>query len=165
MVLEMTKDDYPPKAPKDTPGVIVLPPVLFAVPLVAGYLLNRWFPLADIPEWAATAGLALLVLSLIPGPWALVEMLRRGVNPEPYVPVSHLVTGGPFRFSRNPIYLTYVLFVAGMGLFLCNAWMLVLLIPTVIVAHYGIILREERYLSRRFGAPYDTYMQRVRRWL
>jgi protein-S-isoprenylcysteine O-methyltransferase Ste14 len=95
----------------------------------------------------------------------MVVMLRNGVNPEPHVPTARLVTSGPFRFTRNPIYLTYVLFVAGVGLYSGNVWTLVLLIPTVIVAHHGIVLREERYLARRFGAPYDEYRQRVRRWI
>jgi protein-S-isoprenylcysteine O-methyltransferase Ste14 len=150
---------------KDTAGVIILPPLLFALPLVAGYLLNRAFPTADWPGWVASVGLAVLVLSLVPGPWAVIEMLRRGVNPEPYVPTRSLVMSGPFRFSRNPIYLTYVLFVAGMGLYLGNLWILLLLVPTILVAHYGIILREERYLTRRFGAAYTEYQQRVRRWI
>ncbi len=157
--------DNQEKPGKDTAGVIIMPPLLFAVPLLAGFLLGRWLPLVSLPEWASGIGILVLIVSLIPGPWALVAMLRRGVNPEPFVPTSRLVTSGPFRFSRNPIYLTYVLFVAGMGLFLGNIWMLLLLIPTVIIAHYGVILREERYLSRRFGAPYVDYMRRVRRWL
>jgi protein-S-isoprenylcysteine O-methyltransferase Ste14 len=150
---------------KDTAGVIILPPLLFALPLVLGYVLNRFLPTTAWPGWVATAGLIVLALSLVPGPWAVLEMLRRGVNPEPYVPTRSLVMSGPFRFSRNPIYLTYVLFVAGMGLYLSNGWMLLLLVPTLIVAHYGIILREERYLARRFGAAYTDYQQRVRRWI
>ena len=149
----------------ETAGVLVLPPVLFALPLVLGFLLNRWLPLAVLPAWSGVAGLALLVFALVPGPWALVVMIRHDVNPAPYMPVRTLVTGGPFRFSRNPIYLTYVLFVAGIGLYLGNLWILLLLIPAVITAHYGIIVREERYLSRRFGADYEEYKLRVRRWL
>lgn len=149
----------------DTAEVIVLPPVLFAAPLVLGFLLNHALPLAVLPAWYATAGLVMLILSLVPGPWALIEMIRHGVNPEPHVPTSKLVTTGPFHFSRNPIYLTYVLFVAGVALFFTNLWMLLLLIPAVIVAHYGIIIREERYLLRRFGDDYGEYKQRVRRWL
>ena len=150
---------------KDTAGVLIFPPLLFALPLVFGWLLNRVIPVPTLPEWVDTAGLVVLGLSLIPGLWAMLVMLRHGVNPEPHVPTAHLVTTGPFRFTRNPIYLTYILFVAGVGLYSSILWMVVLLLPTVIVAHYGIVLREERYLSRRFGAAYDAYRQRVRRWL
>jgi protein-S-isoprenylcysteine O-methyltransferase Ste14 len=151
--------------PHDTAGVLVFPPLLFALPVVFGWLLSRIVPLPALPEWVRTIGLIVVVLSAIPGAWAMLVMLRNGVNPEPHVPTRALVLSGPFRYTRNPIYLTYVLFVAGVALFAGNLWMLVLLVPTVIVAHYGIIVREERYLSRRFGAPYDAYRQRVRRWL
>lgn len=156
----------PPHTPsKDTAGVLVFPPLLFALPVVIGWLLQRVIPLPAMPEWTQGFGLVVLVVAVIPGLWAMLVMLRNGVNPEPHVPTSRLVTSGPFRFTRNPIYLTYVLFIVGLGLYSSNLWMVILLIPTVIVAQYGIILREERYLSRRFGAPYDDYRQRVRRWL
>jgi protein-S-isoprenylcysteine O-methyltransferase Ste14 len=141
------------------------PPLLFALPMVAGYLVNRVLPLEASSDLLRGLGVVLVALSLIPGPWALVVMLRSGVNPEPHVPTAHLVVKGPFRFTRNPIYVTYFLFVAGLGLVLGNLWMLILLVPTLVVTHYGVILREERYLSRRFGTPYNEYRQRVRRWL
>jgi protein-S-isoprenylcysteine O-methyltransferase Ste14 len=154
----------PPKPAKDTAGVIVFPPLVYIAVVVVGWLLNRLLPIS-LPEWFAPLGLMLVVLSAIPGPWAMLVMLRSGVNPEPHVPTRKLVLSGPFRFTRNPIYLTYVLFVSGLGLLLGNLWMVLLVIPAVAITHYGIILREERYLSRRFGAPYDDYRQRVRRWL
>ena len=141
------------------------PPLLFALPVVLGYLINRVGPLEIMSDVTLGMGVILVVLSLIPGPWAVLVMLQSGVNPEPHVPTAQLVVGGPFRFTRNPIYLTFTLFVAGLGLVLGNAWILVLLVPTLVLAHVGVIVREERYLSRRFGAPYDSYRQRVRRWL
>lgn len=161
----MTHEAQPNGNPKETAGVLIFPPLLFALPVALGWLVGRVLPLPELPDISRTIGIILLLVSLIPGPWALLIMLSAGVNPEPHVPVSRLVLGGPFRFTRNPIYLTYVLFVAGFSLFASNLWMLLLLIPAVIAAHYGIVLREERYLSRRFGAPYDEYRRRVRRWL
>ena len=150
---------------KDTAGVLILPPLLFALPVGLGWLMARVIPSPELPAVCNSIGLVLLVLALIPGPWALVVMLRAGVNPEPHVPTRSLVLGGPFRFTRNPIYLTYILFVAGLGMIAGNLWILLLLCPAIVIAHYGIVLREERYLSRRFGLEYTEYLQRVRRWL
>lgn len=161
----MTHESLPDAQPRETAGVLILPPLLFALPLVLGWVLERAIALPGLPAIFRPLGLLLLVLSLVPGPWALVVMLRAGVNPEPHVPTRRLVVRGPFRFSRNPIYLTYILFTAGFSLVTNSLWMLMLLIPAIVVAHYGIVLREERYLSRRFGAPYDLYRRRVRRWL
>lgn len=161
----MTTPNQPEKHPNDTAGVLILPPLLFALPVGLGWLLGRVLPPPELPNLSHLLGVILLVLSLVPGPWALVVMLRAGVNPEPHVPTNRLVFNGPFRFSRNPIYLTYILFVAGLGLMTGNLWILLLLGPTIFVAHYGIVRREERYLSLRFGAPYTEYQQRVRRWL
>lgn len=161
----MTPPNNQPEYSKDTAGVLILPPLLFALPVMLGWLIRRMLPLPDPLGWGYPLGLILLVLSLIPGPWALVVMLRAGVNPEPHVPTRRLVVSGPFRWTRNPIYLTYILFVAGFGLITSNLWILLLLLPAAVVAHYGIVRREERYLSRRFGAAYTEYQERVRRWL
>ncbi|MFN8377197.1 MAG: isoprenylcysteine carboxylmethyltransferase family protein [Anaerolineae bacterium] len=150
---------------KETAGVLVLPPLLFALPVVLGWILGRIFSPPAVSTALRVVGIVVMLLSLIPGMWALVVMLRAGVNPEPHVPVSKLVLTGPFRFTRNPIYLTYILFIVGFSLVASNVWMLILLMPTTLVAHYGIVLREEHYLSRRFGAPYEDYRRRVRRWL
>jgi protein-S-isoprenylcysteine O-methyltransferase Ste14 len=92
-------------------------------------------------------------------------MLRAGVNPEPHQPTAALVTPGPFRYTRNPIYLTFTLFFAGFALLTRNLWLLPLLLAVLVVMHYGVITREERYLARRFGDAYHAYCARVRRWL
>lgn len=150
---------------RDIPGVIAPPPLIYAAGLFLGWLLNRVVPVSILPDWVRIAGIALIVLSLIPGPWALVSMILKGVNPEPSHPTKALVTTGIFRVTRNPIYMTYNLFSVGLALLTENVWMLATIPLVFIVMHYGVILREERYLERKFGDEYRAYKSRVRRWL
>lgn len=150
-------------AKRDTAGVIAPPPLVYAAGLLAGWLLNRLLPVA-LPEWARMVGFALSLLSLIPGPWALLSMILSGTNPEPSHPTTALVTTGIFAITRNPIYLSFTLFSFGLALITQNGWMLVTVALTLIVVHYGIILREERYLERKFGDAYRAYRSRVGRW-
>ncbi len=154
----------PPTA-SQTAGVIAPPPLIYAAGGLLGIGLQALFPLDALPDAARVAGIALIALSLIPGPWALALMLRAGVNPEPHQPTAALVTHGPFRYTRNPIYLTFTLFFAGFALLTRNLWLLPLLLAVLVVMHYGVITREERYLARRFGDAYHAYCARVRRWL
>jgi len=150
---------------QDNPGVILPPPLIYGIGLVVGLVLNAILPLAELPAWIRAIGLICIVLSFIPGPWALIVMLRAGTHPEPSHPTTALVTDGPFRFTRNPIYLTFTLFLAGLALLTSNLWMLAACAVVVAVMHPGVIFREERYLEAKFGEAYRAYRQRVRRWL
>jgi len=96
---------------------------------------------------------------------SLREMRRARTNVSPYKPTEALVEAGPYRLSRNPIYVGFALIHAGVGLLTGAAWALVSLVPAVAVIRFGVIDREERYLRRRLGRPYEEYAARVRRWL
>ena len=76
-----------------------------------------------------------------------------------------IVRTGPYRFSRNPIYLTFILLVLGLSVWLNNAWLLVTLVPAVGLIAMVVIPREERFLERNFNDPYSSYKAQVRRWL
>jgi protein-S-isoprenylcysteine O-methyltransferase Ste14 len=78
---------------------------------------------------------------------------------------SKIVGTGPYRFSRNPIYLAFVLFVLGLSGWLNNLWLLVMLVPAVGIIAMVVIPREERFLERNFNDQYSSYKARVRRWL
>jgi protein-S-isoprenylcysteine O-methyltransferase Ste14 len=95
----------------------------------------------------------------------LREFERAGTPVEPYRPAKMLVTGGLYRFSRNPIYLGMSLAYAGGAVILNSLWVLLLLIPAVGITRYGVIAREERYLDEKFGEPYRRYRAAVRRWV
>jgi len=75
------------------------------------------------------------------------------------------VTTGPFRWSRNPLYLAILIIYVGTTLVVDALWPFVLLVPLIALLEWGVIRREERYLARTFGEPYEAYRARVRRWL
>jgi len=92
-------------------------------------------------------------------------MHRAGTNVRPDRPATALVTGGPFRFSRNPLYVSLIALYLGITLLFDALWPLILLIPVLAFVHWGIVLREERYLELKFGDAYRDYKTRVRRWI
>jgi protein-S-isoprenylcysteine O-methyltransferase Ste14 len=95
-----------------------------------------------------------------------VQGLRRGGTPaEPWKESTALATEGPYRLSRNPIYLGYAVAYAGIAVAMDSLIALTLLIPCMVVIDRFVVLREEQYLSRKFGAAYDAYRSKVRRWL
>ena len=77
-------------------------------------------------------------------------------------PSTVIITTGPFRYLRNP---AYVALWVGLGVVLDNPWILVLLLPAVLLVHFGVVRREERYLERQFGEEYRRYKASVHRWL
>ena len=150
----------------DTAKVLVLPPLLYGVALAVGFLLQWLAPRAilssDTRYWA---GGIVLALGLFVAAWGRRHMDRAGTNVNPREPTTALVVSGPFRFSRNPLYVALTLAYAGLA-FLANAfWVLVLLVPVLLVLHYGVVRREERYLEAKFGEAYRRYRARVRRYL
>jgi len=80
-------------------------------------------------------------------------------------PTTTIVESGPYRFTRNPIYLGMFLGLIGLAIAFDNLWLLVMLVPFVLVIRYGVVGREEAYLDRKFGDIYRGYRSRVRRWL
>ena len=149
---------------KDTAGVIAPPPLIFLAGLIAGFLLDHFLAWPGMTTQVA-AGLALLGLGLILMFLGIREFERAGTDYRPYKPTTRIITGGPFRFTRNPLYLSLALIYAGLALAHGSFWALVLLGPVLIVIRYGVIAREERYLEARFGADYLNYKNSVRRWL
>ena len=91
--------------------------------------------------------------------------MRAGASPDALQPPAALVTRGPFRFSRNPMYLGFVLIYAGGGLLMNSLWIVLLAAGVVIAVTQAIIVRDEHLLEKRFGDEYRTYRARVRRWL
>jgi protein-S-isoprenylcysteine O-methyltransferase Ste14 len=89
---------------------------------------------------------------------------RTGQNPLPWMPSRSMIVRGPYRFSRNPMYLGAILIQAAVGLAVNNMWMILLCIPALIVIHFTAVLPEERYLSERFGQAYERYQSKVRRY-
>ena len=153
-----------PSQTKDVPGVIAPPPLIYLGGLIAGFLLDRAWPLAAVGA-RPVAGVAVVFLGAVLMVLGIREFKKADTDFKPYRPTVRLITTGPFRFSRNPLYLSLTLVYAGIALTVGSSWAFVLLVPVLGLIRYGVIAREERYLEAKFGATYTSYKGTVRRWL
>jgi protein-S-isoprenylcysteine O-methyltransferase Ste14 len=152
--------------PSDRPNVAILPPLLMALALVSVLVLHYFFPLpigARAPTIAL--GIVLCLWGIGGGAWGHSTLVKSGTNVNPLKPTTAIVTGGPFRLSRNPLYVSIMSLFVGLSLLLGTWWGVVVLIPVFLILHYGVVLREEAYLERKFGDAYRSYKSAVRRYL
>ena len=96
---------------------------------------------------------------------AVATFRRVGTTPHPAGPTTALAVGGPYRFTRNPMYLSLVFITVGLALLANALWPLVLLPVVIVIVRWTVIDREERYLTAKFGEEYLQYKARVRRWM
>jgi protein-S-isoprenylcysteine O-methyltransferase Ste14 len=151
----------------DNPGVVVHPPALYLGGLVVLIVLRGSWPAPILanPSLALYAGLALGVLAIALGLWAVATMHAAGTNVDPGKEATTVVTAGPFGYSRNPIYVGFSLLFVGFTLALNDWWGVALLVPLLVVMHVGVIRREERYLEQKFGGDYLRYKYDVARYI
>ena len=153
---------------RDHPGVIAPPPLIYLGFLLAGYGLGQ---LVSEPSLGLNVdlrrGLAfvLVIGGLLLDGIAAGTFRRLGTPPEPWKPTTALATGGLYQYSRNPIYVGFGITYAGFALAMDSPVALAMLFPCLIVIDRFVIAREERYLSAKFGAEYEAYKGKVRRWL
>lgn len=151
---------------KDAPDVAFHPPILVAALALTGWMLWREAPVAFLPAVAARPlGGLLGTASFVLFSWAALALHRAGTNIPTNLSATALVTSGPYRFSRNPIYLGLALGFVAMAAWLNSAWFLIMAVLFVGMITAGVIVREERYLRVSFGADYERYRASVRRWL
>ena len=93
------------------------------------------------------------------------ELIKHKEHPNPYKPTSAIVTSGIYGFTRNPIYIGFHLVVLAVAVAANNAWLFVSALLLFVLLQFGVVRAEERYLSGKFGAEYDEYRRRVRRWV
>jgi protein-S-isoprenylcysteine O-methyltransferase Ste14 len=150
----------------DNAQVLVRPPIALLIGIAAGVALDWFVPLpwlsVDFPAgwigWGVFGlGFALLV-------WAAATIRMAGSNVPTNQPTTAIVEEGPYRFSRNPIYVAMFVALIGLAIALNTLWLLVMLVPFALVIRYGVVAREEKYLDRKFGDSYRSYRSRVRRW-
>jgi len=143
----------------------VRPPLVYSSSITAGALLTWLWPLPFALPAAVPIG-ATMVLASSALLWLSVRALRAAGTPVPgNQPTTNIVRAGPFRFSRNPIYLAFFGLQLGTALWIGSIWMVATLIPAAAVVSRVVVAREERYLESRFGAQYASYRDSVRRWL
>src|SRR5579859_4158366 len=151
----------------DTARVIVHPPVAWGCAVITGLAFNWFMPLpflpADLP--AGWIGTVIFLLAIALGVSAVITMIRAGSNVPTHRPTTIIVGHGPYRFTRNPIYLGMFLGQIGLAIAFNSLWLLMTLVPFVLVIRYGVVAREEAYLTRKFGDVYRGYCSRVRRWI
>ena len=147
--------------------VIIHPPVAWGLAVIAGLALNGLVPLPFLPTDLPVGwlGAIVFVLALALGVWAVMTMIRAGSNVPTNQPTTTIVEHGPYRFTRNPIYLGMFLGQIGLAIAFNNLWLLMTLVPFALVVRYGVVAREEVYLARKFSGHYRGYCLRVRRWL
>jgi protein-S-isoprenylcysteine O-methyltransferase Ste14 len=153
--------------PADNAGVIARPPLLYGAAFIV-VLVLRWLwplPIVDGTVAALLPGVALGGLGVGILIWGRGALHAAATDLDPLLPTSAIVTSGPFRFSRNPLYLALTLLYFGLSVAVNTWWGIVVLVPLLIIMHRGVVLREERYLERKFGETYRRYRSKVRRYL
>jgi protein-S-isoprenylcysteine O-methyltransferase Ste14 len=151
----------------DTANVIIRPPIAWALAVLAGLALQWLLPLRFMPAAvpAGWVGAAVFVIALALFAWAIATITRAGSNVPTNRPTTTIVDAGPYRFTRNPIYLGMFFGLIGLAIAFDCIWLLVALVIFALVIRYGVVAREEAYLERKFGDAYGRYRSRVRRWL
>jgi protein-S-isoprenylcysteine O-methyltransferase Ste14 len=149
----------------DSPGVHYPPPLFYAGAVIAGWLLDRPWPLPIDGAWRTVLGSVFVAAWAALAASAIGLFRRKQTSMITFRPASELVTIGPYAFTRNPMYVSLALLTIAFALFLNTWWTVLLLVPILLVVQQFVIVPEERYLHRRFGAEYEAYTRRVRRWL
>ncbi|MEX0922274.1 MAG: isoprenylcysteine carboxylmethyltransferase family protein [Rhodovibrionaceae bacterium] len=147
---------FPPAVPLAT--VLIGAGLEFLWPLDPGFALA-----APARYWLGGAIVAGAILAL--GAWPVLLFRRSGQSPKPWEPTPEILVRGPYRFTRNPMYLQMVLVCLGFAVLLWNLWILLLTPLCGWLLQIYAIAPEEAYLERTFGAPYLAYKRRVRRWI
>ena len=157
------------RAPADTAGVIAPPPLIALATLVIGVVGDWLLPLnalASVLNWPARIGIgAALLLAggalVVVGEQAFKQV---GTNVKPWRPSLALATTGIYAHLRNPMYVGAILILTGLAAALASDWMAILLLPTALLLHFGVVRREERYLDAKFGEDYRRYKASVPRY-
>jgi protein-S-isoprenylcysteine O-methyltransferase Ste14 len=145
----------------------VLPPLLYGGTFILVLVLHWIWRLRIVEDasYLIWPGVALTVLAVAIAMWGRSTMHAAGTNISPLKPANSIVTTGPFRFTRNPLYLSITLLYLGLTLISNTWWGMICLFPLVVVMHNGVVLREEYYLEQKFGETYRNYRATVRRYL
>jgi protein-S-isoprenylcysteine O-methyltransferase Ste14 len=155
---------------KDGAAVRIIPPLVPLLTILAGIGLNRLWPLDMTSALPAPwrywiGGILVSAAVLLLGAWPVVLFRRSGQSEIPWTPTTSIVEHGPYRHTRNPMYLMMVCVCLGVAVIVANFWILLLTPLCALLLHRLAILPEEEYLERKFGPDYLEYKSRVRRWL
>lgn len=155
---------------QDRADIVILPPMLLALTLGLGAALDALLPLQVLaaPDWWSAQMITGLVLTAAGGALDLIasgQFLGKRTNILPGQPSLHLVTGGIYRLTRNPMYVGLIAILVGLSLIFALEWGLIVSPLMAAILHFGVVKREESYLLSKFGTPYQDFVNRTRRWL
>ena len=151
---------------KDHANVKIPPPVLLVTLVLAAFFLNKFLPLPFVfPKILVWVGYVLVLVGLGLSASAASRFMQAHTTLDPHGSVTGIVTGGPYRFSRNPIYLGFLCLLIGFPLIFRTYWGLILSPLFIVLMNMLVIQSEEAYLEKKFGDVYIHYRSRVRRWL
>lgn len=148
----------------------MLPPLIVLIVLAAAIVLDWIIGLSFLPaiswsSWSVYPGVLVVACGVALMAWAVRTFAAVGTNLSPHEPTLKLTTAGPYRLTRNPMYIGFMLLLAGVSLVFSLEWGLILLPVLALVLHYGVVLREEKYLTAKFGQTYTDFTSRTRRWV
>ena len=150
----------------DKAGVIAPPPLIYLGFIVVGLALEYLWPAPLLPQDVQYGvGAALIAVAFLIAIPAFLRFRQAKTNVDPYKPTTAIISKGPFRWTRNPLYLALAILQLGAAAAVDGIWIALMIVPAVIVIRYGVIAREERYLERKFGDEYLSYKAAVRRWV
>jgi len=152
---------------EDKPDVVIHPPTIYFAALLIGFVVRGFaggaLPLPDlVAEGVGGVFLISALILMVPSVSAFAEA---GESLPPATPSRVLLTGGAYRYSRNPIYLAMTLFGVGFGVATENLWIVLASLAAAAIINFFVIPAEEAYLERQFGIDYREFKERVRRWL
>ena len=151
---------------RDMGEIVVFPPAIFMISLAVGLGFDSWWPAAVLPNGLQYGlGAALIGASLILSAFVFRSFHQAATGFDTGRATTKLITTGPFRFSRNPMYLAMLAMFAGIAVALDSLWVLGLTLPLFAVVHYGVVRPKERCLEASFGAAWRDYAASVGRWL
>jgi protein-S-isoprenylcysteine O-methyltransferase Ste14 len=155
---------------QDAAAVRIFPPAIPLVTILAGVALQHVWPIAvdsffPTPARYWIGGLIVFVAILLLGLWPVVLLRKSGQSENPWKRTTRIVQHGPFRITRNPMYLQMVVSCVGFAVLLANPWIFLLIPLCAWFLQCWAILPEEAYLERKFGPVYAAYKHRVRRWI
>ncbi len=155
--------------PTSVPQIHIPPPLIFIVAFLTGFALDALVPLPLLPSDFGVAWSVLPWLLIALGSafmlWGLLTFVRARTGVIPFRPATKLVTHGPYRFSRNPMYAGLSVAYVGFSIWVNSLWPMLMLPLALWVLWKVFIEREEAYLAGTFGEAFESYRERVRRWL
>ena len=152
--------------PAADPRRFPFPPAIPIVALLLSWGVGRQWPIdVSWPAWSGWVGWALVIASVVLAVSAVRTFRRHHAVVNPLGQVTTVVASGPFRFTRNPMYLSLLVLHIGGTFAFRLPWAAILFVPVFLALQFGVIVPEEAYLAAACGEPYRLYRQRVRRWL